>query len=252
MYRSEDSLVEQYAPLVRRQALQLVSRLPSNVELDGFMQAGMMGLLDAVRRYQVVVDAQFGTYAVTRIRGAMIDELRSQDWLPRSVRNKARNIEVAIATLRQRYMREPTENELADELQISIDEYHQLLDEAAGVQLVHYEDLNRRNESDSQALDFLSASDNSAYTDNPLNQLVSGELRLALIQAIDQLPEREKLLLALQFEEDLNQKEIAAVMEVTEGRVSQLRSQAIARIRSSLASADWQGRPEEVAEHVLL
>ncbi|HLS41687.1 MAG TPA: RNA polymerase sigma factor FliA [Paenalcaligenes sp.] len=251
MYRSEDSLVEQYAPLVRRQALQLVSRLPSNVELDDLMQAGMMGLLDAVRRYQVVVDAQFETYAVTRIRGAMIDELRSQDWLPRSVRNKARNIEGAIATLRQRLMREPTESELADELQVSIDEYHQLLDEAAGVQVVHYEDLGLRNESDSHALDFLSSNDSSAYTDNPFNQLVSGELRLALIHAIDQLPEREKLLLALQFEEDLNQKEIAAVMEVTEGRVSQLRSQAIARIRASLASANWQSRPEEVAEHML-
>lgn len=252
MFSSEDSLVEQYAPLVRRQALQLVSRLPSSVELDDLMQAGMMGLLDAIRRYQVMAEAQFETYAITRIRGAMVDELRGQDWLPRSVRTKARNIEVALHTLRQRLMREPTELEIAHELQISVDEYHQLLDDANGVQVVHYEDLNRRNEDENDVLEFLSSTEVSSYSDNPVNQMVSNELRAALIQAIDRLPEREKLLLSLQFQEDLNQKEIAAVMEVTEGRVSQLRSQAIARIRVSLAESNWQSRPVEIADHLLL
>ena len=252
MFSSEDSLVEQYAPLVRRQALQLGSRLPSSVEIDDLIQAGMMGLLDAIRRYQIMAEAQFETYAVTRIRGAMVDELRSQDWLPRSVRTKARNIETALHTLRQRLMREPTEVEIAAELELSMDDYHQLLDDASGVQVVHYEDLSRRNEGGSDALEFLNSSEASSYHDNPVNHMLSGELRSVLINAIDTLPDREKLLLSLQFEQDLNQKEIAAVLEVTEGRVSQLRSQAIARVRASLASSDWQSRPDELAEHVLL
>lgn len=253
MSLSEDALVGQYAPLVRRQALQLLARLPSNVELDDLIQAGMMGLLDAIRRYEEMAEAQFETYAITRIRGAMIDELRSQDWLPRSVRSKSRQIESAIHRLRQGLMREPTEQEVAAELELDIDEYRQLLDEASGVQVVHYEDFRRSGEEDQgNALEFLTAADESGEGDNPLAHLVSGELREALLEAIESLPEREKLLFALQFQEDLNQKEIAEVMEISEGRVSQLRSQAIARIRAHLKTAHWESRPDEADGHVLL
>src|SRR5690606_41262827 len=127
MPRSAAAVVAPYAPLERRKAVQLVSRLPSSVELDDLMQAGMMGLLVAVRRYQVVAEAQFETYAVTRIRGAMLDELRSQDWLPRSVRSKARQIEVAVSALRQEQLREPTESEIAQALSMSMDDYYELL-----------------------------------------------------------------------------------------------------------------------------
>lgn len=253
MPRSEDVLVEQYAPLVRRQALQLVSRLPASVELDDLMQAGMMGLLDAVRRYQVVAEAQFETYAVTRIRGAMLDELRSQDWLPRSVRSKARQIEVAVSTLRQKLLREPSEPEIAEALSLSMDDYYELLDEAVGVQVIHYEDLKRHADPSADALEFLEDSTREqAYFDNPLNLLTSQGLRQALITAIDQLPEREKLLFALQFEQDLNQKEIALVLGVTEGRVSQLRSQAVARIRASLAKDEWDAISDSAEFQVLL
>ncbi|KVX05366.1 flagellar biosynthesis sigma factor [Alcaligenes faecalis] len=253
MPRSEDVLVEQYAPLVRRQALQLVSRLPPSVELDDLMQAGMMGLLDAVRRYQVVAEAQFETYAVTRIRGAMLDELRSQDWLPRSVRTKARQIEVAVSNLRQELLREPTEPEIAEFLSMSMDDYYELLDEAVGVQVIHYEDLKRHTDPSADALEFLEDSTREqAYFDNPLNLLTSQGLRQALITAIDQLPEREKLLFALQFEQDQNQKEIALVLGVTEGRVSQLRSQAVARIRASLAKDQWDAISDSAEFQVLL
>lgn len=253
MSLSEDALVGQYAPLVRRQALQLMARLPSNVELDDLIQAGMMGLLDAIRRYQEMADAQFETYAVTRIRGGMLDELRSQDWLSRSVRAKARQIEAAIHTLRQRLMRQPSEQEVATELGLELDEYQLLLEDASGVQVIHYEDLSRHSgDGSNDALDFLSAIDAPDGASNPLNQLVSQGLRRALVEAIDALPEREKLLFALQFQEDLNQKEIAAVMEITEGRVSQLRSQAIARIRAHLKAANWQGgRPDETEGQVI-
>lgn len=253
MSLSEDALVGRYAPLVRRQALQLLARLPSNVELDDLIQAGMMGLLDAIRRYQAMAEAQFETYAITRIRGSMLDELRSQDWLSRSVRAKSRQIEVAIHTLRQRLMRQPTEQEVATELELELDEYQLLLEDASGVQVIHYEDLGRYSEDgQGDALDFLSSIDEPGAAGNPLNHLISNDLRVALVEAIDALPEREKLLFALQFQEDLNQKEIAAVMDITEGRVSQLRSQAIARIRAHLKAAHWQGdRPDETEGQVL-
>lgn len=231
----EDELIAQHAPLVRRLALQLASRLPANVELDDLMQAGMMGLLDAVRRYQEQEDAKFETYATTRIRGAMLDELRSQDWLSRSARSKAREIEGAVQRVQQRVLRAAGEQEIADELGISLDDYYTMLDDASGVQLVHYEDL--ASAEGRQMLERVAATDEdepAQHQDNPLNLLMSHNLQQAVVQAIEALPEREKLLLSLQFEQDLNQKEIAAVMGVTEGRISQLRSQAVARIRARL------------------
>ncbi|HUH40597.1 MAG TPA: RNA polymerase sigma factor FliA [Castellaniella sp.] len=242
MPSSEDLLVGQYAPLVRRQALSLIGRLPASVELDDLMQAGMMGLLDAIRRYQQQPDAQFETYAVTRIRGAMLDELRAQDWLPRSVRSKARSIEDAIHALNHRLLRPATENEIAQEMGLGLAEYQTLLEEARGVQVLLYEDLARHREG---AADDGLPIDGQVQTqgDNPLDWLLHEGLRTALIQAIRELPEREQLLLSLQFEQDLNQKEIAAVMGVTEGRISQLRSQAIARIRAWLAHHSWDHTP---------
>ena len=253
MSESEDQLVAQYIPLVRRLALQMVARLPANIQLEDLTQAGLMGLLDAIRRYEHVADAQFETYATTRIRGAMLDELRSQDWLPRSVRSKARTIEQAIAQLNQRLMRAPTETEIAEELGVSLSEYQQLLEDAYGVQVVHYEDFGRRHDDASgHPLDYMMTADGMHAASGPFSQMVSGGLRGALVEAIKQLPEREQLLLSLQFEQDLTQKEIAAVLEVTEGRVSQIRSQAIVRIRASLAGTGWQEKPAEAEYHTLL
>ena len=236
MHPTEDALIAQYAPLVRRLALQLAARLPSNVELDDLMQAGMMGLLDAVRRYEQQDDAKFETYATTRVRGAMLDELRSQDWLSRGARSKARDIEAAVRRVEQRELRAASEQEIAEELGVSLDEYYVMLDDASGVQLVHYEDLS--SDSNSEVLDRVAMGDEdvASHQENPLNLLMSHNLHAAVVQAIDALPEREKLLLSLQFEHDLNQKEIAAVMGVTEGRISQLRSQAVTRIRAALKS----------------
>jgi RNA polymerase sigma factor for flagellar operon FliA len=253
MSSSEDLLVGQYAPLVRRLALQLVAKLPASVELDDLMQAGMMGLLDAVRRYQQTAEAQFETYAVTRIRGAMLDELRSQDWLPRSVRSKTKSIEQAIHQLGHRLLRAPTEAEIADELGLPLANYQELLEEARGVQVIHYEDLAR--EDSAHPLERAQQSDDTdkpAHWANPLNKLVSQGLKRALTVAIQGLPEREQLLLSLQFEQDLNQKEIGAVMGITEGRVSQLRSQAVARIRTALAHAEWDESPGEAEFQALL
>lgn len=243
---SEEQLIKQHLPLVRRAALQLIARLPANVQLDDLMQAGMMGLLDAVRRYQQMEQAQFETYAQTRIRGAMLDELRAQDWLPRAVRGKARQIENAMQQLNHQLLRAPTDTEIANALELEIGQYHALLDEAHGVQVLHYEDL-RGGQEIGNALDL--AQGGSA---TPLSQLFIKRLRQALIQAIDELPERERLLLSLQFEHDMNQKEISLAMGVSEGRVSQLRSQAIARIRATLGENDWtQNTDEDILEKLI-
>lgn len=246
MNLSEEQLVAKHLPMVRRLAWQMLGRLPSNVEIDDLIQSGLMGLLDAVRRYEQQEDAQFETYAITRIRGAMIDELRSQDWLPRSVRSKAKAIEDAISKLMQVLQREPTETEIADELEISLEEYQSMLEDAHGVQILYYEDFNRHSEGEDSgnALEYTEVDDQDQS--NPFKDIVSNELRLALVHAISDLPEREKLLLSLQFEQDLNQKEIAAVLEITEGRVSQIRSQAIARIRATLKNTGWDSKPEEI------
>src|SRR5690625_2000308 len=255
MSHTEDKLIREHMGLVRSQALRLLARLPANIELDDLMQAGLMGLLDAVRRYTEQADAQFETYAITRIRGAMLDELRSEDWLSRGARAKARRLDQAMHTLRQRFGREPLEDELATELDMSIDDYHKMLEEVSGTQIVHMGDIFRQNpDAGSDPLEVLSSAEgpSSHALLRPEQQLTAQSLRKCLIDAIKNLPEREQLLLSLQFEHDLNQKEIAVVMEVSEGRISQLRSQAIGRIRTYLQDNHWGDRPQDIDLEALL
>lgn len=237
MPSADDNLLE-YTPLVRKLALQLLARLPASVQLDDLMQAGMIGLLDAMRRYQENPEAQFETYATARIRGAMLDELRAQDWLPRSVRSKSRKIEGAIQKQEQALMRPPSESEVAAELGVSLAEYRDMLKDAHGVQILHYEDFSRDGED---GWHDISASEETS----PLDALLASDLRQVLIDAIGALPEREKLLMSLCYEQGLNLKEIGAVLNVTEARVCQLRSQAIARIRAHLRDHSWQDLPPE-------
>lgn len=230
-----DAMVAQHAPLVRRLALRLNARLPANIELDDLIQAGMLGLFDAVKRYREIPTAQFETYATQRIRGAMLDELRSLDWIPRTVRDRARKVETAIHALEQRLGQAPSETEVAQELGVSLDQYHAMLQEAHGAQLLYFEDLAG---GDTQLHPPTPESDDplNAPTDgDPLATLMAQGLREALVAAIDRLPEREKLLLSLYYEQGLNLKEIGLVLEVGEARVCQLRAQAVARLRASLA-----------------
>lgn len=232
-----DALVSQHAPLVRRLALRLAGRLPASVELDDLIQAGMMGLLDAIKRYREVATAQFETYATQRIRGAMLDELRRLDWMPRGVRERSRRVEEGIHRASQQLGRAPNEAEIAEALALTLEEYHALLQEAHGAQLISLEDLGGdtdqlRGVPDAEPGDPLQVRD----TDDPFDTLMAKGLRDTLIEAIDQLPEREQLLLGLYYQEGLNLKEIGLVLEVTEARVSQLRSQAIARLRNYMAT----------------
>lgn len=228
-------LLTQHAPLVRRLALQLIAKLPANVDLDDLIQAGMLGLLDAASRYQDDQGAKFETYASQRIRGAMLDELRANDWVSRGLRQSSRSVAKAVHAKEQKLGRAPTEGEIAQELQLPLEAYQHLLQEIHGCQLVYYEDFDR-NDQENSFLDQQARGERSEPGDSngPLEKLLESGLRHRLVEAIEAIPERERLLLSLYYEEELNLREIGAVMEVSESRVCQLHSQVISRLRGIL------------------
>ena len=223
--------IAEHASLVRRMAHHLAAKLPASVEVDDIIQAGMIGLMDAAARYEDTHGTQFETYASQRIRGAMLDELRQNDWLPRSMRKSLRKLESAMTKLEQRLGRAPSEGELAKELNVSLAEYHTLLQEARGYTLLHIDDFN--GDDDNGFLE-RNLPDNR---DDPFERVKDARFRGELVKAIDGLPEREKLLLSLYYEQELNFKEIAEVLEVSESRVCQLHGQAVARLRAKMR--DW-------------
>ena len=232
----KEHLLMEHMPLVKRLAHHMKARLPPSVEVDDLVQAGMIGLLDAISRYEETHGAQFETYAVLRIRGAMLDELRNSDWLPRSMRQNMRKIEAAMSALQQKLGHSPTESEVAKMLKLSLADYQDMLSDGGGHQLVYYEDFHDNEGGDS----FL---DRYAVDDaDPLRSLLDGDFRRAVIEAIDGLPPREKILMGLYYEEELNLKEIGAVMGVSESRVSQLHTQAVARLRAALKEQAWTGQ----------
>ena len=221
--------IERYGPMVRRVASQLIARLPANVEMDDLVQAGMIGLFDALSRYEANMGAQFETFAMQRVRGAMLDELRGGDWLPRSVRRNQRAIEGAIHKLEQRLRRAPNETEIAAELGLSITAYQSMLADARGAQLIY---LDEMGESDSEE-GYLDRH-HPAVDSEPLERLRDTRFKKALVAAIQDLPEREKLVMGMYYEQEMHLKEIGTVLGVTESRVSQLHSQAVARLRTKL------------------
>lgn len=230
---NKDQMVAEFAPMVKRVAYHLMARLPASVQVDDMIQVGLIGLLDAFDNFDGMQGAQFETYAVQRVRGAMLDELRQADWLPRSARKSLRTIESAINVLQQRLGRQPTETELAQEIQVPLEQYQQMLQDGRGCQMLHYEDFQSSEEGD-----FFEHYAEGGPPD-PLSIMEDDQFRAILVESISTLPEREKLVMSLYYEEELNLKEIGAVLEVSESRVCQLHSQAIARLRSRLK--EWAG-----------
>lgn len=226
-----DQLAKHYAPLVKRIAYHLMAKLPASVQVEDIIQNGMLGLLDAMSRYEEGLGAQFETYAVQRIRGAMLDGLRENDWLPRSLRRDMRRIEGAIHTLEQQKGRQPTEGELAESLGMPLPEYQKMLQEARGYQLVYFEDF-----TDGDDDDYLDRHSVGTEDLDPLERLLDKNMRDVLVRAIGDLPDREKTVMGLYYEEDLNLREIGEILGVSESRVCQLHSQAIARLRSRIAA----------------
>lgn len=225
---SKHSLWEQHVPLVRREALRLRVRLPASVELDDLIQAGGLGLLTAVELYDPQQGVPFPGFAVQRIRFAMLDELRHQDWVPRSVRRTNREISETLSQLEQELGRNATEHEIAMRLGLSLEEYHQTLQKTNDAQLFSYE------ESHEETGDVIEMVIGDHEQQNPFNRVAVDELRTQLIHALNTLPEREKQILTLYHQEELTMREIAEVLEVSESRVSQLHSQAIKRLRGKL------------------
>jgi len=220
-----EARVRTLTPTVQKIARYMMVTVPPSVEFDDLVQCGMVGLLDAARRYDNRDGAAFETYATLRIRGAMLDELRECDWLPRSVRRQMRQAEEAIARLQQQKGKSPTEEEIAESLGVSLRDYQLLLHEARNYQIVLYEDL--AIEEDDAFLDKHRANEQA----DPLTILESKSVHEALVKSIDQLPGREKLVVALYYQEELTLREIGEVLGVTESRASQILTQAIARLR---------------------
>lgn len=224
---SGDELIEQYAPLVKRIAHHLQARLPVSVLFDDLLQAGMIGLLEAARNYDPGKGASFETYAGIRIRGAIIDEVRRGDWTPRSVHRNGRRVSEAIHKLEARLGRDVSDVEVAEALEISLAEYYSLLRDSMESRLFSYEELV--SPQDDGPGEYIANDD-----PGPEQRVSEVFFRQSLAQAIDKLPEREKLVLALYYDEQLNLKEIGQVLGVSESRVSQIHSQAAARLKSRL------------------
>ncbi|MAG82135.1 MULTISPECIES: RNA polymerase sigma factor FliA [Limnobacter] len=235
MYTAQGTLdkskqVDQYIPLVRRLAHHLIAKLPASVQIDDLIQAGLIGLMDAITRFEEGQGAQFETYASQRIRGSMLDELRSADWMPRGVRQAQRKIETATLKAEQKLGRSASEKEIAEVLGVSLDEYQEMLFDSRGASLVFYDDYADDGDGEGY-LDRQIGGDEEA---NPLEMLGDQRFRENLIQAIEDLPEREKMLMGLYYEQELNFREIAAVLGVTESRVCQLHTQAVSRLKAKL------------------
>lgn len=227
-----EKLVREHAELVRRIAYHLAGRLPPQVEVDDLIQAGMIGLLECAQHYSSVRGASFETYAGIRIRGAMLDALRKLDWAPRSVHRKARAAADALRQVEARSGREASDADVAAQMGVPLADYHRIVRDALGCQMLR---LNEGGEDGEESL-LERLPDNAP---DPLGEALDDDRRQAVIDAIEGLPAREKLVLSLYYEQELNLKEIGAVLQVTESRVCQLHGQALVRLRARLA--EWGG-----------
>ncbi len=222
-----DVLVDQHAPLVQRIAYHLSARLPASVLVDDLIQAGLMGLMDAASHYDPSRGASFETYATIRIRGSMLDELRRNDWAPKSVHRKARDMMTAVRKIESRTGRDARPTEVAQLMEISLDEYHQMVLETNTCRVLNFVEVEYEDQNYCDGV-----SDKSQQ--GPLKDIQRDEFKQYLADAIKLLPEREQLIISLYYDEDLNLKEIGSVLGVSESRVSQLMSQAHLRMRSTL------------------
>lgn len=225
--QDDGAQIAQYTPLVKKIAYHLMSRLPPSVQQDDLIQAGLIGLLEALRNYDASQGASFQTYARIRIRGAMLDEIRKNDWAPRSVHRKARMVAEVVRDIENRTGRDARDHEIAQGLKVSLDEYHHLLQEASGHRVFSYDELDIEAHGGVASL--------TQREKGPLEGLQSDDFKKGLAEAIAGLPERERMVMSLYYDEELNLREIGAVIGVSESRVCQIHSQAVIRLQSRMA-----------------
>ena len=226
---STDDLVVQHVPLVKRIAYHLLGKLPDTVLVEDLIQAGMLGLLEAVKNFDVTQGASFETYAGIRVRGAMLDEVRRSDWTPRSVHRKARKVAEAIRQIESNTGRDAKDTEVAELLGIEMEEYGQILQDTINCRVLSVEELTQEGDHQFQG--------SQQNREDPLNRLSDLNFNKALAEAIMTLPERERLVISLYYVDEFNLREIGQVLEISESRVSQISSQAMLRLRARLA--DW-------------
>lgn len=231
--QKKEELIKSYLPLVKRVVHRLSGRLPKDVDLKEMLNSGIIGLVDALEKYDPSHETNFSTYAQFRIRGAILDSFRSQDWLPRSLRFKSHKIEQAYHRIEQKLGRAATDEEVAQELGIDVEELQRLLSEVGSIVMLSFEELGfGHGEERFQAEELL-----ASKSGDPLNRLLSGEKVSLIARALDRLPEKERLVISLYFYEELNLKEIGEILGVTESRASQVRSRALIRLKNYLRNA---------------
>jgi len=240
--RAREGLVLAYAPLVKYVAGRMASGLPSHVEEADLISYGLLGLISAIERFEPEREIKFETFAITRIKGSIIDELRSLDWVPRSVRSRAREIERANAKLENELQRAPTDQEIADRLELSIDEFQDSLTRISNSSVVALDELWTVSDASGDQVSLLDTIQDPQAAD-PAREMDATEMKDRLSDAIARLPEREKLVVALYYYENLTLREIGEVLGVTESRVSQLHTKAVLRLKSRL-----QGDPLSAAD----
>lgn len=230
-----NELILKYTPMIKYIAQRLMSRLPPQVAIDDLISSGIIGLINALEKFDAGKNVQFKTYAEFRIKGAMLDELRALDWVPRSVRRKITKLEKTYSALEKKLGRPANDEEIAEELDISLDDFYKMLNETKSVSFIDFELLQQKKTDSSGNGDL--TEDLLSTSNDPFSNIALAQIRDLLAQAIEKLPEKERLTVSLYYHEQLTMKEIGDVLGYTESRISQMHSKAMFRLRSRLKKA---------------
>jgi RNA polymerase sigma factor for flagellar operon FliA len=230
-----EQIVLEHTPLIRYIVNRIAVRLPSHIDLDDLHNTGVIGLMDAIEKYDPEKNCKFKTYAEFRIKGAILDQLRSLDWVPRSVRQKSRRLERAYGEVEQRLGRSASDDEVADSLGLQIDKFHELMNQVRGISLVNLEEIRGTNSDGDRTGTFADIIED-VNSENPFASLKLAEMKQAIAHTIGALPEKERLVISLYYYEDLNMKEIGGILGITESRVCQIHTKAVLRLRAKLKS----------------
>jgi RNA polymerase sigma factor for flagellar operon FliA len=228
-----EDIVLEHTPLIRYIVNRIAVRLPSHIDLEDLHNTGVIGLMDAIEKYDPEKNCKFKTYAEFRIKGAILDQLRSLDWVPRSVRQKGRKLERAYSDMEQRLGRAANEDEVADSLGIQLDKFHELLNQVRGISLVNLEEIRSRD-ADGERTGGYTDIIEDVTAENPFASVKLVEMKRVVADTISSLPQKERLVVSLYYYEDLNMKEIGNILGITESRVCQIHTKAVLRLRSRL------------------